>query len=1705
MPPPIKRKRSERGSYNPQDVGDGSGPRPSPHRPQSLNLAQQNQYAGNGGGRGGRGGGMRRESRGGSSSGPGGPGGGNSSGGGARGGRGERDAGSPAMTTTTGGESNAQSPVSRASPASFSRSETNTNNPSSPTLTRPPSAHAAPPPAAPRPATPQEHSRPAPPAPPPVPQQQAPTPKPPIKFVYQYITDEQKAAWRTSGRKAVLDAALQAQEKEDFLTLSIIFQEVIRAGLDDRIDPADAGRVVKEVLTEAGEAATENASMFLDTVAVSTSMDPVTRGLWDLLVATGISPMQMKEELDIPQLQELGMVRKTFERMGTRMATNQLYRQSNYNLLREESEGYAKLMTEYFTTSNNEEPTWNAAAAAFQRVKALIGAFDLDVGRALDVTLDVFANLMIRHYRFFVKFMRASSWWPEEKSYENLEWETLGIESLPRWAQPGASGYQHTEKDVVEITELCEERDRKFWQRVREVGLEAFFELGGRRITKGGVTLESGESVAERLEKIEKERGMRDGSKPEDMTEAVFNKEWMAVTKTLPPPGNRVAAQLLGFKLRFYASSARDPEDRFPENLVFLAALLIKIGFISLRDLYPHLYPADKDMAAVKEKLMKEKEDRERKNRPGGGQMNALAMAGALVDDTIPAPTAATRLREAESSRASSAKPEDKAGTPKSDKPDEATKEESLTEPTDQKIALLKSLLCIGAIPESLYMLGKFPWLTDVHPDLPEYLHRILHHSLHKVYNALRPMQGHDQVRLVKKAEVEKGGAEKGELKSTDPPPRRTLRWASVEKQGSHNDSQIVDYRFYWEDWANNVPVCQTVDDVFSLCSSFLNFSGVKIGQDPALLTKLARIGKWSLAKDDSEANFTRWIDLSKRLLVPALSLTKSNPGVVNEVFDLLKLFPTSTRYSIYAEWYTGQTSRLPDIKAAFDQSTAETKDVLKRISKTNTKQMARALAKVAYSSPGIVFKVALNQIESYDNLVHVIVECARYFTYLGYDVLTWSLMSSLGGKGRPRQQDDGMLTSRWLQSLSFFAGSVFKRYTVMNATPILQYVTYQLRNGNTTDLDVLEQIMTQMTGIPMEPTFTENQLQGMAGGDLLQAQILEQIQDFRNQPGFKGPAKRLLRALVEPGLAGQLLIAIAQERQLFPHSELLADAPLKVLGVNMDRLTRIFFQYLEALRSNLSVKEFDAAIPDVVSLMSEFGIDTNIAFAVCRHSLSQAVLDVDMIAAEEDKKQKEEQEKAKEEAKTEEQGKPATNGDVDMADIPEDGQEETDAEKKEEVKEEALVKEEAGEKEEAAVSAPTPVATPAAPIADEPWHPIIKDLMDRLKTALPDDFEDKMSLSFYTTFWQLSHNDMAVPTQQYEDEIKALQKKITAVISDRSDVSVAGIKKKDAKKKELGDLQDRLRAEMKVQVQTYSMVRARLQKEKLHWFATHKLAMSPALHDYIIQECFLPRLLLSPFDAQYVYRMLIYLHSAGTPGFRTMFLIDRILREKQLTSLIFICTPSEIDNLGRFLNLLLLELGKWHADSAVYERTAYGAKKDLPGFGRKFNEERVPEVFLTYEDFRRLLYKWHVSLNNALKACLSSGEYMHIRNAIILLKVITPSFPRINFMGKQQLECIMKLSKEDSRGDLKLAAASLIGDLKKTEPHWMLPQAFKLVGPTYDPSLDRYVMINEKQADPNAPQKPNSRATTEGASTPQPGQARLNASAAEFKPSQQS
>ena len=1424
---------------------------------------------------------------------------------------------------------------------------------------------------------------------------------------------------------------LEARQQEDSTKLGLILQELIKAGLSARLGPTDAGETIRDILGERISSGpvdhangiaiplpnSDTESFFLDCLSILTDADISNPSLRPLVLSTGVSPILMRQELESSLLQSLGLIRDTFGRMGIRKQTNLLYRQSNYNLLREESEGYSKLVTELFSTSGNEPPTSEVVEDTFERVKAMIGAFDLDVGRVLDVTLDVFAAVLVKQYRFFVKYLRASSWWPENKDPGGSDPLDQAFSPLPKWALPGSSGWTTSEEDREEALDLKERRDRAFWDRVGQVGITAFLQIGARRVSD---TELKGEAQAVSAE-IDEE------------------KKWIEATGSHIPNGNRVAAQLLGFKLRFYASSAREVNDVLPVNLIYLAALLIKIGFISLHDLYAHLWPADEAMEAVREEKMKEKAEREKLNRPGGGAMNALMAAGALADDTLPS---AGRLRETDGNRGTPARLDpvvDKVAAVV-----QVEEQESLPDPLDQKVQLLKSLLCIGAIPESLYILGRFPWLPDAFPELPEYIHRILHHCLDKVYDPLRPLSERSSIREQKRLpDPDQASVPKGQVRLVDGSARKVLRWALLDKDDTN---EATDYRFYWEDWADNVPVCQTVDDVFLLCGTLLNYTGVKIGHDPALLIKLARIGKASLADDTSDKNLSRWTDLAKRLLVPALSLTRCNPGVVNEVFELLKGFSTRTRYSIYAEWYSGQTSRLPDIKAAFDQARAETKDVLKRISKTNLKSMARALAKVAYASPGIVFTVAIGQIESYDNLVEVVVECARYFTYLGYDVLTWSLMSSLGAKGRDRVQADGMLTSRWLAALSLFAGKVFKRYSVMNPTPILQYVTEQLRKGNSTDLIVLEEITSSMAGIVSDTNFNEAQIQALAGGELLQAQTMLQLLDKRHES--RTTAKRLMRSLTEPKLAGQLLVSIAQERQTCIYKISEPDAHLKLLGNLFDEIHRVLTQYYELLRSNLSVKDFDALVPEVARLIGEFGVEPNVAFWISRPSITQEMATMDKENARQVEDEKANQDQAR-------IGKDI-NGDVEMTE------------------------EEAGNADKAASTAAQNEANPSLDLgdqdglidgeiemrdpllgaalphppkvaqgsgADEPWHPVLRKLITDIRPVLPDKTWESLSVPFYVTFWQLSLHDMLVPTQSYDDEINRQKKKIIAINNDRTDISVVGTQKKEREKQTLNELQDRLRSELKGQVQSFSQTRGRLQKEKDHWFAGF-WGKWDALNTSLIEHCFFPRLVLSPPDALYAFKMLKFLHSSGTPNFRTMGVIDLLFREKKLTSLIFLCTAKEAENFGRFLNELLRDLSRWHADRAVYEKEAFGTKRDLPGFAKKMSTDKIPETFFDFEDFRRVLYKWHRVLSSALKTCITSGEYMHIRNAIIILKAIHQYFPTVNWIGRDQLTCVTELSKTESREDLKIAATSLLGNLKRREKQWMLPQAFHLVSP---------------------------------------------------------
>jgi THO complex subunit 2 len=1421
-----------------------------------------------------------------------------------------------------------------------------------------------------------------------------------LPFDYVYLTDERVASWSSGGREEVVKAGIQARQDEDSLDLASIFQELARAGLDGRIDAAECGTCVKEILgpeASSGDGPTigsfDGHTYFLDILSmIAEAEEPSSIPTFRVFIAsTGISLGLMRQRLDAQLLQSLGLTRDTFIRVGIRQATHSLYRQQNYNLLREESEGYSKLATELYVSSGGSTFSVDQAPQArdaFERVKGLIGTFDLDVGRVLDITLDVFASILIKQFKFFVMFLRASSWWPKNELHGSI----AKFEGLPSWALPGFTDTEHEE----EATRLYKvERDTAFWERARLVGLDAFFELGGRKVVDA-------QSKARILSAIENLNAKGDA-----------DRQWIEETGTFPPNGNRTAAQLLGFKLRYYASPARDEGDELPPNLMFLVALLIKIGFVSLRDLYCHLYPLDDDMPALKEEKEKELTAKNKSNR-GGGAANALTMAGALADDTVPA---GGRTREA-----ATTKPDDAANT--ENKGDDKKKPK---DPVDQKSLLLVNLLTIGAIPEALYILGRFPWIPELFPEVTPLINRILDYSISHVYDLTRPTAVSAVTCSSKKyVSPEQSGIPKGHILLAQPPAKPQLRWPYAEQYDEAASG--TNYKFYWEGWADTIPLCQNVDDIFTLCSTLLNYSGVNIGRHPSLLSKLARIGAMSLASDNSKQNLDRWQDLLKRLLVPALSLTRANTTVVNEVYNVLRYYPVTIRYTIYAEWFEGQISRLPAMKAAFEKTRVETVSTMKRISKTNVSSMAKRLAKAAYASPGIVFNVALGQIEAYSNLTDVVVECAKYFTDLGYDVLVWSLMSSLGGKDRNRNNSEfALLPSRWLIALSKFAGKVFKRYSIMNLSPIIQYINHQLYRGNATDLVIMRELIASMAGVVPDTDFTDAQITAMTGGPALRRHTLINLQDMRYES--TKTAKRLIRALTETKLAGQLLLSIAHHKQAAIYKISDDEAHIKMLATMVDEAQSMLFQYLDLLRSNLDVEEFDEHVPGIPELMTDFGLAPSLAFMIGRASLVHRVSQLATPAINSDRKSL---------SSPDAPGKTDVEGDV--------GMKETDeiVENGDGVKTTAKTEEDV-QMVDGKGDVPSDTSTPFLNGSSNSYDKLMKPLVSCVQNVLPERTRNAMSAEFYVTFWSLTLSDLNPPDLLYDAEIKKIRDQERLIMNDRSDMSRAGLAKRDETKKRLADTREDILAEMRKQVDTFMRGRTRLLKQKSQWLQTSVKVIPDHVSDELLEKCFLPRMLLSPTDADYTFRMLKFLHDNAVPGFRTLSVYLRIFRVNRLRSMIFTCSVREAENLGRFLKSALLDLQRWHSDNSIYDEQAFGKRKNLHGFAKKLEADGTPASLFSYKEFRSVLFKWHTFLYTAISDCLTGTEWMQIRNAITVLKTVGEVFPIMDSHGTglvSQLEALTVREKKN-REDLALTGSAALVQLKRQSKTWIAPAQF--------------------------------------------------------------
>lgn len=219
---------------------------------------------------------------------------------------------------------------------------------------------------------------------------------------------------------------------------------------------------------------------------------------------------------------------------------------------------------------------------------------------------------------------------------------------------------------------------------------------------------------------------------------------------------------------------------------------------------------------------------------------------------------------------------------------------------------------------------------------------------------------------------------------------------------------------------------CCTLVEMLKAIKCFLEpimMSGC-MATNAILYTKLCRLTSAMLLESNQNKKEITEIDdqvleFLETFLVPSLSLFPFNPAIASELWSVLSLLSYQLRYALYASWRKHGLEKAalrsmvqPPKPLAHIESEVNTgistKYLLKRMSKENIKDMGRQVSKVAHNNPLVVFTLMLNQIESYDNLILMMVDTFKFMGILSLDVMGYCLLVSLGGEGEGRSKLKG-------------------------------------------------------------------------------------------------------------------------------------------------------------------------------------------------------------------------------------------------------------------------------------------------------------------------------------------------------------------------------------------------------------------------------------------------------------------------------------------------------------------------------------------------------------------------------------------------------------------------------------------------------------------------------------------------------------------------
>ncbi|KAI8641908.1 transcription factor/nuclear export subunit protein 2-domain-containing protein [Parasitella parasitica] len=337
-------------------------------------------------------------------------------------------------------------------------------------------------------------------------------------------------------------------------------------------------------------------------------------------------------------------------------------------------------------------------------------------------------------------------------------------------------------------------------------------------------------------------------------------------------------------------------------------------------------------------------------------------------------------------------------------------------------------------------------------------------------------------------------------------------------------------------------------------------------------------------------------------------------------------------------------------------------------------------------------------------------------------------------------------------------------------------------------------------------------------------------------------------------------------------------------------------------------------------------------------------------------------------------------------------------------------------------------------------WEPF-QELTNSVPSLMNNPFWlDIFPAEFYVIFWQLGNYDIYCPELQYENAIKIQTEIIRQCQDPRSQLSLSNRPNTVSKKERQAESTlEAIKKDLRQHKAHVTKIMSVLEESKKRWFPN--LNQRTAQIASILQYCFLPRSRQSEIDATFCYQFTMLMHRLNVPQFSSLTLFDKLFSD--ITPCFIAFSEYETTIYARYIFKAFSKMQAWHSDEKLYMKEAHDG---VVGFQKNWSAVPTPvekEDLLSFNDFQRVLHKWHIKCTASITQALKTGEQHVMKNAFLVLRQFVPCYPAVEDHGNIIVGIVTKLVEEESRSNVKVLARSYLALIKKYKEKWVSKNKF--------------------------------------------------------------